>query len=481
MRLSHLSENFDRSIPDREIAGLTSDSRETQRGWLFAALPGGKNDGRNYIEEATAKGAVAVLSLPGTKVPYGISLIPSENPRRELSLMAAKFYENQPEVVVAVTGTNGKTSTVHYVRQIWLSLGLKAASMGTIGIRGPGVDRDATLTTPEPVALHALLADISGHGITHMAMEASSHGLSQHRLDGVKLKAAGFTNLTHDHFDYHGTWEEYMAAKMRLFDILPRKETAVLNADIREFNDLRYHCGERNVNVLSYGRKGKDIRVINITPQEQGQRTVFDFLGKKHDLILPLTGEFQVMNALCALGLAYAGTGGKQIRELAEALPNLSAPPGRLQPVTGHPAGASVYVDYAHTPDALENILRALRPFTKGRLVCLFGCGGDRDPKKRPLMGKIADTLADLVIVTDDNPRSEDPAKIRAAIMGATTKAQEIGNRREAIRQAIRELKADDVLVIAGKGHERGQIFADRTEPFDDAEEAQKAIEELKT
>lgn len=476
MRLSRLSDHSPGSDP--EIAGLTQDSRAVRAGWLFAALPGARADGRDFIEDAVRGGAAAVLVPPGTAAPPSVAVIEAEDTARAFALMAARFYQRQPDMIAAVTGTNGKTSTAHFTQQLWAASGLHSASLGTLGVRGKGVDRAGSMTTPETVALHETLAGLAQAGVTHLAMEASSHGLAQRRLDGVEVRAAGFTNLTRDHLDYHTDMENYFSAKARLFAaVVQSGGVAVLNEDVPEFAALAEICRMRDVRVQGYGVKGRDFKLLSRTPLPQGQEIAIEVMGRRHHLVLPLVGAFQVMNALCALGLAMAGNEKTDVENLAA----LEGAPGRLQLIPGAAEGAAVYVDYAHTPDALENILSALRPHTQGRLICLFGCGGDRDPGKRPIMGKIAATQADLAIVTDDNPRSEKPETIRAAICeGAGGAAKEIAGRREAIGWAVSQMKPGDVLVLAGKGHEQGQIFADRTEPFDDAEEARIAMNQNK-
>ncbi|MDB5492607.1 MAG: murE [Micavibrio sp.] len=467
MHLSALS-NLYHGGPDPEISGVTQDSRKVQPGWLFAAIPGTKVHGNDYIEAAVRQGASVILAARGTKA-AGVQVMESDNPRRDLALIAARFYQHQPKMVAAVTGTNGKTSTVHFAQQIWQSAGKMAVSLGTIGVQG-AVNKPGSMTTPDAVALHAALAEMSRAGVTHLAMEASSHGLEQHRLDGVKIAAAGFTNLTHDHLDYHGTMDEYYRAKARLFDLLSDDGVAVLNADVPEFEMLKARCGEKR--VVSYGVAGRDLRMVSRAPVAGGQKVTLEIFGKRHDLLIPLVGSYMAMNALCAYGLAQVDEPG--------VLEALQGAPGRLQAVGGHPAGAAVYVDYAHTPDALARVLEALRPHTRGRLICIFGCGGDRDPVKRPIMGRIAAEGADLAIITDDNPRSEKPEAIRASIRaGAGPDALEIGDRREAIANGVKQLKDGDVLVIAGKGHEQGQIFADHTDHFDDVEEATNFIKHL--
>jgi UDP-N-acetylmuramoyl-L-alanyl-D-glutamate--2,6-diaminopimelate ligase len=379
--------------------------------------------------------------------------------------------------MVAVTGTNGKTSVANFTRQIWAALELPAASFGTIGLVSPKRTETGTLTTPDPVALHRLLAELADEGVTHAAFEASSHGLDQYRLDGVSLSAAAFTNLTRDHLDYHGDMDGYWKAKRRLFDtLLPDWGTAVVNADSEQAEDLKTLAQERGQRVISFGAVGDDIRVLKVAPAAAGQEISLSVMGRRYDLLLPLAGDFQVSNAVCALGLAIAT--GSDVHLATLALEKLEGVPGRLQLVAQNAKGAAVYVDYAHTPDGLETALRALKPHTKGRLIALFGCGGDRDPGKRPMMGAIAARLSDYAIVTDDNPRTEDAADIRAQIMVGCPNAEEIGDRRSAIRAAIAMAEEGDVVVLAGKGHESGQIVGKVVLPFDDAEEARLAVTE---
>lgn len=466
----------------KNFKGLTQDSRGVKDGYLFAAFPGSKADGRKFIDDALRNGATGILAQTGTELSKNdsdIVLITDDNPRRKFAFMAAEFYGRQPETIMAVTGTNGKTSTVDFVKQLWKSQGIKAASIGTLGVRAPGMIRSWSMTTPDTVALHAELADLAAVGVNHLAIEASSHGLHQYRLDGVKIAAAAFTNLSRDHLDYHADMDEYFESKARLFgEIMQPWSTAVLNADVPEFEKLAALCAKAQLSILSYGHAGRDLKIIDARPAPQGQDLMLEVFGKTYQITLPLVGGFQVMNALCALALVLSENRDKA-DDYIKALENLEGVPGRLQLVAGHSGDAAVYIDYAHTPDALETILKALRPHTRGKLVCLFGCGGDRDVGKRPVMGGIAVKCADRVIVTDDNPRTEDPAAIRAAILKTAKGAREISGRREAIRAAIAELKDGDVLVIAGKGHEQGQVFASRTEPFDDYEESEKAMKEL--
>jgi UDP-N-acetylmuramoyl-L-alanyl-D-glutamate--2,6-diaminopimelate ligase len=467
-------------LNDLEIVGLTADSREVQPGFLFAALPGARQDGRSFAADAIARGAGAIL----TDDPRALGLRPEQsarvpvitdaNPRRRLALIAARFHDRQPRNIAAVTGTNGKTSVVHFTREIWTALGLPAASFGTLGLVTAAGRRPGALTTPDPVALHRDFAALAGRGIDHVAIEASSHGLHQFRLDGLSVAAAAFTNLTRDHLDYHGDMAHYRAAKDRLFTaLLEPGGSAVLNRDSAEFMRLEALCRKNGHRVSTYGTDpGADLRLVAREPETGSQFLVLEVLGRRHELVLPLAGEFQAMNALAALGLVIA-TGGPLAAAVA-ALADLTAVPGRLQFVVSNEDGGAIVVDYAHTPDALRTVLKALRPHARGRLAVLFGCGGDRDAGKRPLMGEVAIRLADRVYVTDDNPRTESPAAIRRAILEAAPSAIEIGDRREAIATAIAELAPSDLLVIAGKGHEAGQIIGTETYPFDDTEVARE-------
>jgi UDP-N-acetylmuramoyl-L-alanyl-D-glutamate--2,6-diaminopimelate ligase len=460
---------------DPEIVGLTADSRNVQPGFLFAALPGTRQDGRSFAADAIARGAVAILTdepaalaLPSEKRD-SVCVVADPNPHRRLALIAARFHGRQPRTIAAVTGTNGKTSVVHFTREIWTALGQPAASLGTLGIVTAAKRRPGALTTPDPVALHRNLAGLAEQGIDHVAIEASSHGLHQFRLDGLSVAAAAFTNLTRDHLDYHGDMAHYRAAKDRLFTaLLTPGGCAVLNRDSAEFSRIEGLCRDRGHPVIAYGADpAADLRLVAPEPRIDSQFLLLEVFGRRHELVLPLAGEFQAMNALAALGVVIA-TGGAAAAATA-ALAGLTGVPGRLQFVAGHEGGGAIVVDYAHTPDALETVLTALRPHARGRLAVLFGCGGDRDPGKRPLMGEVAARLADRVYVTDDNPRTEPPAEIRRAILAAAPNAIEIGGRREAIATAIAELEAGDLLVIAGKGHETVQVIGTETYPFDDA------------
>ena len=464
-----------------EVTGLTADSRKVSPGYLFAALPGGSADGRDFIDEAIAKGAVAVLAPTGTALKdYGrpVALIEASNPRRRLALLASRFFETQPETLVAVTGTNGKTSVVEFTRQIWQLAGRKAASLGTLGLIPEQAGAPGSLTTPDPVELHACLSALTNDGVDHLAVEASSHGLDQFRLDGLSIEAAAFTNLTRDHLDYHGDMAAYLGAKRRLFTELVRSGgTVLLNADDEAFADLELVANARGLRVMSYGRGGHNLVLRDVRPHEGGLSLAFDLCGRPQQAEVALAGLFQAHNVLAAVGLAIA-TGVDRAQVMA-ALPKLTGVPGRMERVGATANGAAVYVDYAHTPDALAAVLTAARPHASRQVSVVFGCGGDRDRGKRPQMGAVAQRLADRAIVTDDNPRSEDPAAIRAEILAAAPEALEVGDRAEAIAAAIANLAEGDLLVVAGKGHEPGQIIADRVLPFDDREVARQVLKEL--
>lgn len=466
------------------FSGITQDSRAVKPGYLFAALPGSSTDGRIFIPQALENGATAILAQTGTILPYAhkkITLIEDDNPHLRFSQICAAYYNKQPEAVVAVTGTNGKTSTAHFAAQLWNALGKKAASMGTLGVLVDGkILKPSSMTTPDPVTLHRDLAALAEEGVSALCLEASSHGLEQYRLDGVRLAAAGFTNISRDHLDYHADMESYFAAKKRLFsELLPAGATAVINADAPEADEIIKLCENSDLKIITYGYSGSDLKIIALDPVPDGLEMTLEVNARRQTVKLPLVGAFQASNLLCAFGLVWSAEGKKpQVAEkLIASFETLKGVPGRMQRVEGPRA---VYVDYAHTPDALETALKSLRPHTSGRLLCLFGCGGDRDPGKRPMMGAIAAKLADRLIVTDDNPRSEDPAKIRAAVIaginGDKTSVTEIPGRREAIKTAIKDMEKDDVLLVAGKGHETGQIIGASTEPFDDAQEVRAAM-----
>ncbi|NGM19966.1 UDP-N-acetylmuramoyl-L-alanyl-D-glutamate--2,6-diaminopimelate ligase [Roseomonas stagni] len=458
------------------ISGLTADSREVRPGFLFAALPGACADGRGFIAAAVAAGAAAVLAPEGTAWPEGVAerpLILARDARRVLAKLAAAFHGAQPATLVAVTGTNGKTSTVDFLRQLWTLAGLRAGSMGTLGLVAPGFPPGPSLTTPDPVALQARLAELARGGVTAVAMEASSHGIEQRRLDGATLAAAGFSNLTRDHLDYHGSMEAYRAAKLRLFDaLLPAGAAAVANADMEPATlaALRDIAPRRGLRLLTVGEAGEALRLVGHVPLPHGQRIQVEGMGEQRDLTLPLPGRFQADNALMAAALAIA-TGMPPGRAL-DLLQGLIGVRGRMELATRLPNGAAAYVDYAHTPDALERLLVALRPHVApgARLHVLFGAGGDRDPGKRPLMGAACARLADRCWVTDDNPRSEDPAAIRAAVLAGCPGGIDAGDRHAAIARALSDLGPGDVLAVAGKGHESGQTIGGVTLPFDDVQ-----------
>ncbi len=458
-----------------DISAITADSRQVVPGALFIALSGTKADGSVFIADAIARGAAVVVA--GAR-PTGKTTVPvlvAETPRRVLALAAATFYGLQPHTMVAVTGTAGKTSVASFTRQIWAHAGFAAAMIGTTGVIAPGRNDYGSLTTPDPVSLHKLLAELADSGVTHAAMEASSHGLDQHRLDGVRLAAAGFTNLGRDHMDYHPTIEDYMAAKMRLFDgVLPKGSPAVIFADDAWSGQTIAAAEAAGQEVLTVGRKGEYLtlkRVEHFRHKQIAEIHVGDAIFEVH---LPLAGDFQIANALVAAGLAMStGVGTKATMAALEKLQGAS---GRLELVGHTDDGALAYVDYAHKPDALENVLTSVRPFTTGRIIVVFGCGGDRDKGKRPIMGEIATRLADVVVVTDDNPRSEVPATIRSEIMAAAKGAIEIGDRAEAIKAAVDMLKSGDTLIVAGKGHEEGQTVGTVTLPFSDHAELRNAL-----
>jgi UDP-N-acetylmuramoyl-L-alanyl-D-glutamate--2,6-diaminopimelate ligase len=454
-----------------DIGGITADSREVHPGDLFVAVPGTARDGRAFIAEAVANGAAAVLAPTNTEWPPGVPprpLIEDAEPRRRLAQLASVMAGTQPAIIVAVTGTNGKTSTVEFLRQLWTMAGLPAASLGTLGLNAPGFEPGPGLTTPDPVSLARTLARLARAGIQRAAMEASSHGLDQFRLDGVRLAAAGFTSLTRDHLDYHGTMESYRAAKLRLFAaLLPCGAPAIASSELEpaSLHALRHIVAERRLDLRTVGENGSAIRLLRAIPRPDGQVLEIDTGKARRTLELALPGRFQADNGLIAAALAEA-TGQRDPLDL---LPRLAGVRGRMELAARLPNGAASYVDYAHTPDALERLLAALRPHTAGKLHVVFGAGGDRDRGKRPLMGAAAARLADSVIVTDDNPRTENPAAIRAEVLAGCPGAREIGDREQAIAAALSALGPGDVLAVAGKGHEQGQTIGTTVVPFDDA------------
>jgi UDP-N-acetylmuramoyl-L-alanyl-D-glutamate--2,6-diaminopimelate ligase len=480
VKLRALLPMSDAAAGEIEITGITADSRKVKPGFLFVAIPGNKADGLEFVDKAIAAGAVAVLSeRKPAAVPSGVTVVPSASVRQALALAAAKFYPRQPATVAAVTGTSGKTSVAAFLRQIWSALGEQAASVGTVGVVSPKGEVYGSLTTPDPVDLHRTLDQLAGEGVTHLALEASSHGLDQHRLDGVRVAAGGFTNLSRDHLDYHPTLEAYLAAKLRLFeDLVQDGGSAVIAADHPESAKVVVAAKQRGLKIFTVGREGDAIRLRNAVIDGFAQMLTLAHEGKSYSVKLPLVGAFQIENALVAAGLAIATD--SDPAHVFAAMEKLQGAKGRLE-FAGTANGAPVFIDYAHKPDALAKALEALRPYVRGKLTVVFGAGGDRDPGKRPLMGEIAARDADRVIVTDDNPRSETPATIRAAILAAAPGATEIGDRARAIRTGMAALQKGDVLLIAGKGHETGQIVGDRILPFSDHEAVAAALKEMKS
>ncbi|HEX2590347.1 MAG TPA: UDP-N-acetylmuramoyl-L-alanyl-D-glutamate--2,6-diaminopimelate ligase [Rhizomicrobium sp.] len=460
-----------------EFSGLASDSREVKPGYLFAALPGSKANGSEFVADAVKRGATAVLARPDvadTAAKLGVQFIADENPRRRLAKFAAAWFGAQPSCVAAVTGTKGKTSIAVFVREIWTALGLKAASLGTIGVVTPTGEIPLKHTTPDPIEVHRILKKLKEDGVDHLALEASSHGLDQYRLDGVEIAAVAFTNLTRDHMDYHATLEDYLQAKLRLFtEVVRDGGVAVVNTDVEHADRFVAAAKARGLKLITVGESGETIKLVSRTGHGDAQTIEVRHDGTTYSIELPLAGSFQASNALVAAALVI-GLGAKPSKVFC-ALSHLKGAPGRLEKVAFAKSGAPIYVDYAHTPDSLEKVLTAIRPHVTGKLHVIFGCGGDRDKGKRPLMGEAAAKYADVVIVTDDNPRSEDPATIRKEALAGAPGAQEIGDRAQAIHDGIAALAAGDILVIAGKGHESGQIIGSETRPFSDREEAVKA------
>jgi len=473
------------SVPDTvkglKITGLTADSRKVRPGFLFAAFKGASVDGTKFAPDAAAAGAIAILcaddAVEAVRAACSdkVVVIGAAEPRRAFAKMAARFFGSQPDTIVAVTGTAGKTSVAHFARQIFQAAGHPAASLGTLGIVKPGGESYGGLTTPDPVFLHEQLAALENEGVNHAAMEASSHGLDQYRLDGVRLTAAAFTNLGRDHMDYHPTIEDYLRAKLRLFaELLPAGGTVVVDPGEKYADRVLAVAAERGLPVLSVGETGKDLKLTGLKPSGAGQELTLQTARGEYRVTLPLIGRFQVSNALIAAGLAMAS--GLDTGAVMRALENLKGAPGRLELAGRTGQGGLVFVDYAHKPDALDNALAALKPFAEGKLSVIVGAGGDRDPGKRELMGAAAARHADLVIVTDDNPRSEDPATIRKAVLSGAPEAVEIGDRYEAIAEGVRRLRQGDILCVAGKGHETGQIVGDTVIPFSDHDAVKRAI-----
>ena len=465
----------------RAIAGVALDSRAVRPGFAFFALAGAKADGNEFIDKAVAQGATAIIT---EKMPDGwpcthVACVVVPNARKAVARAAAIFYPRQPKIMVAVTGTSGKSSVADFTRQIFEHCGHDSASLGTIGVIARGQADYGALTTPDPISLHHRLDALSHAGINHAVMEASSHGLDQYRLDGVRLKAAAFTNLGRDHLDYHATMDDYFHAKMRLFrDLLPKGAPAVIYADDAWSTRAMDVAQQTGHPVFSVGMRGQTIRLASLQRDGFTQTLILETASGSHRVRLPLAGDFQAANALVAAGLVMAC--GVNETSVFNAIAQLKGVPGRLEPI-GHLNGALALVDYAHKPEALAHALDALRPYASARLICVFGCGGDRDPGKRPIMGEIAARKADVVIVTDDNPRSENPAAIRASILAAAPGAREIGDRAAAIETAVSMLVPGDVLIVAGKGHETGQIIGEKTLPFSDSAVLSAALAERET
>lgn len=460
--------DLESAIASTDVAGIAASSTDVKPGFVFFGLPGVKVDGAAFTKEAEAAGAVAVVVSNGSEAPsVSIPVLRHEDVRRVLAFAAADWFGRQPETIAAVTGTAGKTSVATFLRQIWEQGGVSAASIGTTGVVAPGRDDYGNLTTPDPIALHRLLAELADNSVTHAAMEASSHGLDQRRLDGVKLSVAGFTNLGRDHLDYHKTMGEYLAAKLLLFtERLEAGKPVVIFSDDAYSDQVIAATREAGREALTVGRSGNFIALKKVEHLQTRQVIELEHDGQFYRVEFPLAGDFQVSNGLVAAGMAIAA--GLPAKTTFDALENLHGASGRLELIGRTKDGAPAYVDYAHKPEALEHVLQSLRPFTPGRIVLVFGCGGDRDKGKRPIMGEIAARLSDVVIVTDDNPRSENPAAIRADIMAVSGGAKEIGDRAEAIRSAVDLLREGDCLVVAGKGHEQGQIVGDTVLPFSD-------------
>ncbi|WP_323733190.1 UDP-N-acetylmuramoyl-L-alanyl-D-glutamate--2,6-diaminopimelate ligase [Candidatus Bandiella euplotis] len=459
----------------KRVTGIADNSENVREGFAFFALSGSQNDGLDYIEHAIKNGAKFVILDQNATLPKkydgAVEFIKVDNPRSYISLASSIFYKEKPQYIVAVTGTNGKTSVANFFQQICDLTGYKSASIGTLGVITSEQQYEAkdqpSLTSPCAIELHEILHNLSNSSYTHASIEASSHGLRQHRLDHVNFQAAGFTNLTQDHLDYHGTMEEYFAAKLRLFDeVLKPGSYAVLNADTNEFQRMKDICNSRSIKVLDYGKKAKELQIVSSSGVLEVQ--VF---GQKYKLQPTVKGEFQLYNILCSTGLAAACE--LPVNKILDALNDLKAAKGRLELVAKH-NGADVYVDYAHTPDSLQTILTTLRQICKGELHVLFGCGGNRDATKRPIMGEIASRCADHIIITDDNPRKEHSDAIRKEIMAACNNGVEIEGRANAIEYAMSHLKENDILVIAGKGHENYQLIGNSQTYFSDFDEVLK-------
>jgi UDP-N-acetylmuramoyl-L-alanyl-D-glutamate--2,6-diaminopimelate ligase len=481
MRLGDIAPEAQGATADIDVKRIAFDSRKVERGDVFFAIPGAKADGAKFISDALARGATAIVGEASASSQIDAPFIVVSDARAALSAAAARFYPRQPAMIAAVTGTSGKTSVAAFLRQIWLSCGRSAASLGTVGLVSPTGETYSSLTTPDPLTLHETLDRIARQGVTHLAMEASSHGLDQRRLDGVRLSVCAYTNLSRDHLDYHSDMEDYFRAKLRLFETLaPSSASAVVEADDPYSARLIAACQARGLDVVTVGSAGRTLRLIDRQPDGFSTRLTLEFEGRRRDIRLPLAGAFQTSNALVAAGMALAA--GEHADKVFAAVETLQGAPGRLDYVGARNGGAG-FVDYAHKPAALENALAALRPFARGKLICVFGCGGDRDRGKRPIMGEISARLADITIVTDDNPRSETAQDIRNEVLAGARNVpgadvREIGDRAAAILAGARLLETGDVLLVAGKGHEQGQIVGDIVLPFSDHAILRAALED---
>ena len=472
MKLGQLVSGADAAFADSIVTGFAIDHRKIAPGTVFGAFQGAAFNGEDFIDDAIAAGAVAVVARPEAVVRGAVHIVET-NPRQAFARLAAQFFRPFPDHVAAVTGTNGKTSTAELTRQLWRMAGHNAASIGTLGITTASDQAKTGLTTPDIVTFLANMSGLAREGVSHAIFEASSHGLSQYRSEGVPVSVAAFTNLSRDHLDYHGTMEAYFEAKMRLFDeVIDERGCAVIWADDVWSEKAIAHARKREIRLITVGEKGKGIQLLSRQPTQLGQTLELRIQGDVHKVKLPLIGAYQAANALVAVGVVMASGG--EIESLLSHLARLQPVRGRLERAVITKSGAPVYVDYAHTPDGLRAAIAALRPHTKGKLITVFGAGGDRDTGKRPEMGAVAVADSDIVIVTDDNPRSEDPSLIRADVMAGAKAAHEIGDRRYAIAFAIEHAEPDDIVLIAGKGHEQGQIIMGRVLPFDDVEVARE-------
>lgn len=477
MQLSALVPRLNGEEGEQHITGFAIDHRKIAAGNIFGAFRGAKFNGEDFIEAAVKMGAIAIVAHPDAEV-EGAVHIADEEPRRSFARMAARYFTPSPQYVAAVTGTNGKTSTSEMTRQLWRMAGLNSASIGTLGVTTADEQVQTGLTTPDIVTFLSNMSGLAREGISHVIFEASSHGLSQYRTEGLPVQVGVFTNLSRDHLDYHGDMDSYFEAKMRLFDeVVEPGGTAVIWADDEQWSGkVIRRAMDRGLNLMTVGEQGTTLRLVSRTPTQLGQVLMVKVQGVTHRISLPLIGAYQAANVLCAAGVVLA-TGG-ELEEIIDHLQRVQPVRGRLERAVITKIGAPVYVDYAHTPDGLRAAIEALRPHVKGKLITIFGAGGDRDKGKRPEMGKVASEMSDITIVTDDNPRGEDPAAIRKDIMAGIKDALDIGDRRKAIARAIKIAGAEDIILLAGKGHETGQIIGDRTIPFDDVEIARECARE---